>query len=94
MTTAPTPPACPHMNFGADCRVARLEDSGRFMLEVSVRCLDCGQPFQFLGLPPGLKLNGATVSLDGLEANIAICPQGARPNPLQGLQGYTVEGFN
>ena len=92
MTTQTQP--CKHLQFDAGCRVARLEDSGRFMLEVGVRCIDCGTPFQFLGLPTGLNLNGATVSLDGLEANIAICPQGVQPNPLQALQGYTVEAHN
>ncbi|MBF5007637.1 hypothetical protein [Diaphorobacter caeni] len=91
--TAQTQP-CKHMQFDAQCRVARLEDSGRFMLEVGVRCIDCGKPFQFLGLQPGLNLSGATASLDGLEANIAICPQGVQPTPLQGLQGYTIEGHN
>ena len=53
-----------------------------------------GTPFQFLGLPPGLNLEGATVSIDGLEANIAICPRGQRPNPMQGLMGYELRGFN
>jgi hypothetical protein len=85
---------CKHMHLDAECRVARLEDRGRFMFEAKVHCTDCGKPFQFVGLPPGLNLDGATVSLDGLEANIAICPQGARPTPLQGLQGYTIEGHN
>jgi hypothetical protein len=82
------------MNFKADCSVCRLEDSGRFMLEVRVHCIECGKPFQFLGLQPGLNFEGATVSLDGLEANLAICPEGQRPNPMQGLMGYTVQGTN
>lgn len=86
--------SCKHMQFDAQCRVARLEDSGRFLLEVQVRCIECDTPFQFLGLQPGLNLNGATVSLDGLEANIAICPKGTQPNPLQTLQGYTIEAHN
>lgn len=85
---------CKHMNFDANCRVARLEDSGRFMLEVRVACADCGQPFQFAGLQPGLNFSGATVSLDGLEANLAIYPEGQQPNPLQKLMGYTIEGTN
>ncbi|MET3512791.1 hypothetical protein ABIC63_000556 [Pseudacidovorax sp. 1753] len=85
---------CKHTNFAAECAVARLEDVGRFMLEVKVRCTECGEPFQFLGLPPGCNLEGASVSLDGLEANIAICPQGTRPSPLQSLLGYTVEAYN
>jgi len=85
---------CTHQNFDASCRVARLEDTGRFMLEVTVHCTDCKRPFQFLGLQPGLNFDGATVSLDGLEANLAICPQGQRPNPFQVLQGYTIRGTN
>lgn len=86
--------SCAHKNFGADCKVARLEDSGRFLLEVQVSCTDCGTPFQFLGLPPGLNVDGARVSLDGLEATLGICPQGVRPNPLQELVGYTVGAVN
>lgn len=74
---------CKHHNFAARVGVARLEDIGRFMAEITVRCTDCDTPFQFLGLEPGLNLQGATCSIDGLEANIAIVPQGARPNPLQ-----------
>lgn len=91
--TAQTQP-CKHHKFDAQCRVARLEDSGRFIFEVNVHCMDCGTPFQFLGLQPGLNLNGATVSIDGLEASIAICPQGVQPNPLQVLQGYTIKAHN
>lgn len=86
--------SCAHHNFDATCRVARLEDSGRFMLEVNVTCTDCKRPFQFLGLEPGLNFDGATVSLDGLEANLAICPEGQRPSPLQQLMGYTIRGTN
>ena len=74
---------CRHEDFNAKVRVARLEDSGRFMAEITVRCSQCDKPFQFLGLEPGVDLDGARVSIDGLEANIAIAPEDARPNPLQ-----------
>lgn len=68
-----------------------MEDSGRFMLEVTVRCTDCEKPFQFLGLQPGLDFNGARVSVDGLELNVAISPEGARPSPLANmLRGYDI----
>lgn len=76
---------CPHMNFHTDVAVARLEDSGRFMAEIRIKCTDCGLPFQFKGLNPGLNLNGAMVSVDGLEARMAIVPQGAEPNPMQAM---------
>lgn len=73
---------CPHMNFQASVNVARLEDRGLFMAEIKVSCADCGRPFQFLGLEPGIDLQGARVSVDGLEANIAIAPKGAVMSPL------------
>ena len=80
---------CAHMNFRADVKVARLgDDSGDgritgYMAEIAINCAECGKPFQFLGLEPGLDLQGARVTLDGLEANIAIVPEGERPNPMQ-----------
>ena len=86
--------SCKHMNFEASVNVARIENKGRFMAEIHIRCKDCGTPFQFMGLKPGFDFNGATVSLDGLEANIGIHPQGAQPNPLQQLMGYSVKCTN
>lgn len=74
---------CKHMNFAASVKVARLEDTGRFMAEVTVKCEDCGEPFQFLGLEPGLDMQGARVSVDGLEANMAIAPNSQVMSPLQ-----------
>jgi len=77
------------MEFKADVGVARLEnDEGLisgFMAEIRIHCVECGKPFQFLGLEPGLDMRGARVSIDGLEANIAICPEGTRPSPLHRL---------
>ena len=82
---------CEHKDFRAKVGVARLEDTKQFMAEITISCADCGLPFQFLGLEPGLDTHGARMSLDGLEANIAIVPQGAVPNPLQRMAyGVTV----
>ena len=86
-------PACKHLEFAAEVRVARLEDTGGFMAEVRVTCAQCQKPFQFLGLEPGLDTQGARVSIDGLEANIAIAPAGMKPNPLQRL-AYGLRGFD
>lgn len=85
MQTDQSPSPCAHENFAATVNVARLEDTGRFMAEVRVRCTQCNRPFQFLGLEAGLDLNGARVSVDGLEANIAICPQGEQLSPLDNM---------
>lgn len=85
--------SCKHFNFDAKVAVARLEDSGGFMAEIRIHCTDCGIPMQFLGLDPGIDLQGARVSVDGLEANIAICPQGAKPNPLQRM-AFNIRRFD
>ncbi|SDD94538.1 hypothetical protein SAMN05216337_1017117 [Bradyrhizobium brasilense] len=61
------------------------------MLEVTVKCTDCDKPFQFLGLQPGLDFNGARVSVDGLELNVGISPEGVKPSPLQNMmRGYDI----
>jgi hypothetical protein len=95
-------PNCAHFNFSADVKVARLEDATdtgtpkrirSFMAEITVRCSDCGTPFEFSGLEPGYNTHGARVSLDGLEARIAIAPRGTQPNPLQQLL-YNVRNFD
>lgn len=77
---------CDHLNFEASVGVHRLEDTGQFMSEVKVWCRNCREPFQFLGLSPGLDLSGARVSVDGLEANIAIAPSSQSISPLQSMQ--------
>lgn len=74
--------ACKHMSFEANTVINRLEDTGRFMADITIKCTDCGKPFQFLGLEMGLKMNGATVSPDGLEARLAIAPEGLHLSPM------------
>ena len=71
---------CQHEVFVATIGGARLEDTGGFMVEITVNCSQCGLPLQFLGLEPGLDAQGTMISLDGLEARIAIVPNGSRPN--------------
>lgn len=76
---------CAHMNFTAQVKVARIEDKGAFAADIRIRCAECGLPFQFLGLKPGVDMQGARVSIDGLEARMAICPQGQVPSPMDNI---------
>lgn len=79
------------MEFRASVTVARLEDSDRFNAGVRIECAQCHRPFQFLGLPLGLNLNGAAMSVDGQEARLAIAPVGTVPQPLDGaIAGFRV----
>lgn len=84
--------SCPHENFGVYATVNRLEDDGRFMLDIRVQCVQCQEYFRFLGLPAGLDLNGAAVSIDGTEARLAIGTSETIANILetQGTSGFTV----
>lgn len=84
---------CEHHDFRANVKIARLEDTKQFMAEITVACAECGEDFQFLGLEPGIDTQGARVSIDGLEANIAICPKGSKPSPLQRM-AFNVNKFD
>lgn len=68
---------CKHEDFIANVRVERMEDIGKFAADVTVKCSQCGQPFKFIGLPGGSLMDGASVSMDGTEARLAISPQAA-----------------
>jgi hypothetical protein len=86
---------CKHnKSHKAAVSVGYMEDSGRFTCELRVQCGDCGRAFQFIGLPLGLDLQeGATMSVDGQEARLAIAPVGTVPQPLDKalLRGYRVK---
>jgi hypothetical protein len=68
------PASCQHEDFEGRCDVKRLTDVGQFLMEVQVACTQCGTPFRFLGLPPGLRFGAPTVSLVGTTAHLPIAP--------------------
>lgn len=77
--------ACPHESFMANVAVGRLQagEGGpvtRFSADVRIECVDCGVQMKFVGLPMGVDLNGAAVSIDGKEARLACFPEN-RPHP-------------
>lgn len=84
---------CKHFNFKASVRVNRLEDSGRFNADVKIECAECHLPFQFIGLPLGLDLYGAAMSVDGQEARLAIAPVGSIEQPLDNtlISGFRIK---
>lgn len=87
-----TPEQCLHNNnTSANVRIDYLEDTGRYMCEVTLKCQDCGHPFRFQGLPLGLNMNGATMAVDGLTARLAIMPADRIPHPLAGFSGFGVK---
>lgn len=87
---------CLHENFEANVDVSRLPDEEggpvkRYQADVRIRCTQCGVPFRFIGLPAGLDLNGAAVSVDACEARLAIAPKGEVVSVLEGgVVGFSV----
>lgn len=67
---------CEHKDFAARVAVNRLEDTGRFTADVTIKCSECGEPFRFLGLAAGSSPYEPKVSVDGLELRAPIEPKG------------------
>jgi hypothetical protein len=86
------PANCRHEKFLANVVVNRLEDSGRFNADITIKCEQCGVPFRFLGLPAGVDLDGAAVSADGTEMRVAIGTPETVANIIDGNcpVGFTV----
>ena len=73
---------CKHEGFDITTNVNYLEDRKKWIAEQTIKCNQCGEQFQWLGLEPGLRLSGAAVSPDGLELRIAISPNSTTPSPF------------
>ena len=79
---------CKHENFRVDANVARIEDVGAFSVDLRIRCTDCDEPFEWVGLPNGYSPYSPTVSIDSQEMRAPIVPQGSKPP--EGLAGFRV----
>lgn len=69
---------CAHPDFAAEVDVHRLEDTGKFIADVRIKCVECGEPFRFVGLPSGIHFSHPTVSIDETELHAPIEPEGEK----------------
>jgi hypothetical protein len=70
--------ACQHEDFQAHVNVGRITDAGqplRFVADVTISCVQCREPFRFLGVESGMHFEKPTVSIDGLELHAPIEPE-------------------
>lgn len=70
--------ACQHEQFAAQVNVGRItsEDQPlRFVADVTITCVQCKEPFRFLGVESGLHFEKPTASIDGLELHAPIEPE-------------------
>jgi hypothetical protein len=83
---------CKHPDFDATVVVNKLPDVNRYIMDLKLSCKECKEPFIFLGLPFGVDLTGASVSIDGTEARLAIAPKSQGLSGLdKRVRGFTVE---
>jgi hypothetical protein len=82
------------MNFSANVEVGRLtasEDDSTivgFTADIKIHCVECGKPFEFVGLPMGSSPMQPMCSVDGQEARMPIMPQGEQMR--MDLAGFTI----
>ena len=84
---------CEHNDFTASVGVARLTEveggpATHFAAEIRIECAECGQKFEFVGLPLGSSAYKPTVSMDGEELRAPIAVKGTKPP--EGLPGFSV----
>ena len=77
MAAAPT--RCQHREFSAQVNVTRLTDGDDgpvtgHTTDITVRCIECGLPFRWRGIPFGSSPHHPCLSVDGLELRAPIEP--------------------
>jgi hypothetical protein len=84
---------CEHKNFHANVMVNRIEDIGRFTADITIRCIDCNLPFEFVGVDEcGLSYEHPTVNPSAQELRVPIKPKGCEILPgIKGPTGFKVE---
>lgn len=93
------PPArpCEHWNFAVNANVARLTRSEEdatvvgFTCDLTARCADCDEPFEWIGLPMGALLSEPACSIDGTEARMPLRPVSASRDFGRNLPGFSVK---
>lgn len=86
---------CDHPDAYVACKFERITevDDGPvtgYYLNARVRCVACGEPFRFTGVPAGLSPAQPMCSIDDTTIAMPIRPQSADPDFGLGGIGYSV----
>jgi len=70
---------CQHENFFAQVDVTRMprKEGGpieNYCAEVKIKCTECGEQFEFIGMEAGVSFETPTTSVDFTEARLPIRP--------------------
>jgi hypothetical protein len=61
-----------------------------YIVEITIRCGDCREPFRWSGLEAGLSYDHPMVSVDETELRAPVRPSSADPDFGLGLPGFAV----
>jgi len=85
---------CAHENFTATVKVNRLtkSDSDPTVIahsaDIRINCVECGLPFEFIGVDAGMMPSKPMVSVDAQELRAPIRPKGCQILPA--IPGFSV----
>lgn len=88
----PTLDSCPHTKFRAHVQVHKFSDGSNLVVELTVKCSQCGEPIQFVGLDPISSLQKPYMSLNGRTAYIPGAYFSMSLTPLE-LAAVQVKGY-
>jgi hypothetical protein len=78
--------SCKHEEFNANVAVHRIQKSDlepdeivAYQADIKVECRQCGQPFEFFGLPMGMSFYQPTISIDGQVMRVPLIIPGTKP---------------
>ena len=75
-TSLNDPKTCAHEQFVAAVDVNRMLDTGRFLADVRIKCVQCDSPFRFLGVAAGIAWDRPACSINETELHVPIEPEG------------------
>lgn len=84
---------CSHAAFEGELEVNRLVRDSEvvaYVVDVRVRCRDCGEPFRWSGVQAGMSPARPMCSADETELHAPIRPASADPDFGLGIPGYAV----
>ena len=87
--------ACSHEDFFATVEVVRipLEEGGEpvaFAANIRVNCVNCDEPFRFVGVQAGSRPDRPMCSVDEFELRAPIRPASSDPDFGLGIPGFAV----
>ncbi len=88
------PGECTHEDFSAFANIVRLTDEHDksivkgYTAEVRINCIQCGKPFEFIGVDAGMMSTKPMCSLDAQELRAPIQPKGMKLFPA--VPGFRV----